>query len=237
MPGKYNTKKRQSQKKKVYRKKPVSVPTTNLVKLIKSVTLKQCETKHTDSNVAKTELYHNTYINLGDPFSRSYPLEGTGDEQRIGDKIVQRGIKLKFLIGQKYDRPNVTFKLWLLKLPRGQSLTSYLTIFDQQTGNVLLDPVNSDNVKVMWSKTIHKNYPNLATPVPGTVESREITFPVQTYIRCPKNITFVTNGGTDQGYSDTDHVLIVTCYDAYGTLTTDNCGYIQTFMRYYYKDP
>lgn len=233
----YSKKRAYAPKKKISKKKAAPKKKSNLVKLIKSITLKESETKYTNQSVVKTELYHNTYTNLGDIFAKCYPLQGVRDDQRIGDSIVQRGIKMRFLLGQKYDRPNVTFKLWLLKIPRSQSLISFPTMFDQETGNVLLDSTNSDNVKVIWTKTIHRNYPNLSAAVPGTVESREITFPIQQYLKLQRKVTFVSDGSTDQGYTDTDHVLIATCYDAFGTLSSDNCAYIQTFLRYYYKDP
>lgn len=230
----YSKKRAYAPKKKIYKKKTAPKSKTNLVKLIKAVTLKQSETKHTNDTVVKTELYHNTYTNLGDILKKAYPLEGTGDDQRIGDKIVQRGIKIRMLLGQKYDRPNVTFKIWLLRF---NSTFGFNSLFDQTSGNILLDSTNSDYCKVVWSKTIHKNYPNLSAAVPGTVESREITFPLQQYLSIPKNITFTTNGGTDAGATQMSHALIVGAYDAYGTLETDNIGYVQVFTRYYYKDP
>lgn len=229
------TKKAFSKRKRAKKAAPKSMK--KLRATIGRVLSQKMETKYTNSDIVKTELYHNVYTSLGDPFAKSYPSEGTGDDERIGDKIMQRGLKIRMLIGQKYDRPNVTFKLWLLKLPRALPLTTYSTMFDLQTNNVLLDSVNPDACKVVWSKTIHKNYPNVAAPVPGTIETREITFPVSTYIKRQRNITFTLNGGFDQGYSDGDYNLIIAAYDAYGTLNTDNIGYVQTFLRYYYKDP
>lgn len=217
-------------------------PTTNqskLVRLIKSITTKQMETKTRNVCLGKTELYHNTYTNLGNPFALSYPTEGTGDDERIGDSILQRGIKFRMLIGQKKDRPNVSFKIWLLQVPKGQAFTTG-QLFENTCGNVLLDSTNPDRVKVIFHRTLKKNYPNAferGSSGSGQYASGEITYPYSFYLRRPKKITFTADNGIDPGYSDYDYFLTIACFDAYGTLLTDNISYVQTFCKYYYKDP
>lgn len=216
------------------KKKSRSYGTKNLVKLIKNVTMRETETKDRDVSIGKVELYHNTYTNLGNPFTLSYPTQGTGDSDRIGDSIMQRGIKFRFLFGQKRDRMNVTFKMWLLQVPKGQPFTTS-QLFDITTGNVLLDSTNPDRVKVIYTKT-RKFYTHNISGTSST-DYKEVTFPFQFYLKRPKKITFSADNSIDPGQSDKDYFLIVAPYDAYGSLITDNIAYIQTFCRYYYKDP
>jgi len=238
MPPKYS-------KKKTVVKKPTNSrfmrrkPKTNqqaLVRLIKSVTTKQMETKSRDVSLGKVELYHNVYTNLGNPFYLAYPTEGTGDDQRIGDSIMQRGIKFRMVLGQKLDRPNVTFKIWLLQVPKGQSFTSG-QLFDNVCGNTMLDSTNPDRVKVIFHKTLKKVGGAYTFTGDSAWVKREMTFTQSFYVRRPKKITFTADNNIDPGYSDYDYFLTISCWDSYGSLLTDNIGYVQTFCRYYYKDP
>lgn len=230
----YKMRRRRAVKTTTKRVKAAPKTKTDMVKLIKNITLKQNETKDKDVSIAKEELYHNTYTNLGNPFSVAYPSQGSGDSNRIGDSIMQRGMKFRFLFGQKQDRHNVTFKLWLLQVPKGQTFVS-AQLFDLWTNNVLLDSTNPDRVKVIWTKTLKKIIrPDLSGVGGG---DKEFTFPYQFYLRRPKKITFAADNSTDPGQSDRDYMLIVTAYDAYGTLVTDNIAYVQGFCRYYFKDP
>ena len=100
--------------------------------------MKVCESKSKGTNHQKAELYHNQPANimhLNDQ-TISVPSQGTGDNQRVGDQINISGYKLRMLIGQKADRPNVTFKWWVTASPRG-STYSYSAFFRNVTGNAL----------------------------------------------------------------------------------------------------
>lgn len=225
--------KRKYNKKKSPQKRTYSTTKSSLVSLIKNVTLKQCETKMKDYNAGLTQLYHNTYHNLGNPFALSYPVQGDGDDQRVGDSIMQRGLKVRLLLTQKQDRMNVTFKLWLLKVPRGQSFTTS-NIFDLTTNNTMLDSINPDLTSIVYSKTMKRN---ISPQLGGAGNEREFTFPLSFYIKRPKKITFITDASTTIGFSDAEYMLIIAPFDAHGTLITDNIASVQTFYRYYYKDP
>ncbi len=89
------------------------------------------------------------------------PTQGVGDNQRIGDQINLTGMKLKLLIGQKADRPNVTFRWWIMRVPKGSSIT-YANWFITTTGNSLLDDPNTDFVKVLKTGQWRPNEAGLA---------------------------------------------------------------------------
>lgn len=223
--------------KRVWKKKK-AVP-RDMVKLrrtIGKVLEQKMETKFKNGLVNKTELYHQTYSFLGNPFAICYPTQGAGDTQRIGDSIQQRGLQVKMLFGQKFDRPNVTFRIFLFASQQKTGFPTIAQLMDTTTGNVLLDQPNTDYCKCIYQRTIKKQSPNLYA-LTGTVVSDEITWVHKFYIKRPKKIVFSSDNGTEAGFSDLRYDLIIAAYDAYGTLATDNIGYVQTFFRYYYKDP
>lgn len=70
------------------------------------------------------------------------------------------GCNVKMLIGQKGDRPNVNFRWAAITIPKGTSLVGtglpYTAIFENITGNVMLDDINKDVCKIIgqgWMRT------------------------------------------------------------------------------------
>lgn len=235
--GKFKRKRSGQPAKRVWKKRKVAP--RNMLKLRRTIGKlldQKMETKFKNGLVNKTELYHQTYSFLGNPFAICYPVQGTGDTQRIGDSINQKGIQVKMLFGQKFDRPNVTFRIFLFASQQKAGFPTAAQLMDLTTGNVLLDQPNTDYAKCIYQKTLKKNYPNLAA-VGGVVASDEMTWVHKFYIKRPKKIIFSSDNGVEAGFSDLRYDLIVAAYDAYGSLGTDNIGYVQTFFRYYYKDP
>jgi len=194
--------------------------------------MKVCESKSKGTNHQKAELYHNQPANimhLNDQ-SVSVPSQGTGDNQRVGDQINISGYKLRMLIGQKADRPNVTFKWWVTAAPRGSSY-SYSAWFRNVTGNALLDQINTDYVKVIKSGVWkpHDGYMDNA--------SDEYTFTKQIWVPRKKLLKFGPTDGSNF-HNDTHELnVIMVAYDAFGTLPTDNIAYVASFSDVFYRDP
>jgi len=233
--------KKSTKARKTYRKKSAPKSNTKLVALIKKTVLKTAETKNVPNDGGKIELYHNS----GSPASgrilptpyaldgpNQQPAQGISDVQRIGDKIVMRGIKVRLLLGQKLDRMNVTFKILVVRVNSDQVPTTVSDLFDNQTGNIMLDSVNTDRVKVVYHKTIKKNISPQLDVVGG---AKELTHFHKFYIRAQRNISYSANTGKD--FSGAKHYLYVFSYDAYGTLVQDNLAYVQLYSNLYYKDP
>jgi hypothetical protein len=132
-----------------------------LVRTIKRVTMKTAESKSRSSTYDKAELYHNAFGSLisgvigyqgivAPSKSLAMPPQGVKDNERVGDQINITGFKVKIMFGQKADRPNVTVRLLVLKIPKGSSIT-YNNWFTTQTSNIFLDDPNTDFVKVLDS--------------------------------------------------------------------------------------
>ena len=137
------------------------------------------------------------------------------------------------LIGGKADRTNVTYRLMYITYPRDATY-SYDTFFINKTGNALLDRMNTDLVKII--KTVYVK-PQKSTLFAGNLDdkgTREYTIAKKMWLPSKSVIRFPD--GTTSEASNRKFGVIITAYDAYGTLTTDNIAYIQHLVSNYYKD-
>lgn len=208
--------------------------TSQIQKTVSRLILKKAESKEKTTDFDLTQLYHNVgyYKKIND--TTDMPVQGLTDESRIGDSINVGGFYLRILCGQKNDRPNCTWKFYIFKVPKGATV-NYNTFFNSYTNNILLDNPNKDLVTTLKSLTIKKNFPNAYERGTGQYASREITFPVTIWLPYKKVYKFQTNNSTT--HDDDDIYLVAFAYDAYGTLLTDNIGYIEWVSTMYYKDP
>jgi len=213
--------------KKAYRRP--SMTTKRLTKMVKRVVLKAAEPKMKHSSIAKAELYHNAPVLLPLNALANQPAQGIRDDQRVGDQINLTGFKLRLLLGQKDNRPNVTFRWWVLEAPKG---TTYSASgwFDRTTNNYLLDDINSDMIKTVKTGVMRPNQASLLSA--GALEytfTRKITFARKRVVK------FQTDAATEN--NDSDLWFLLVAYDAYGSLVTDNIAYVQGCSTMFYKDP
>jgi len=222
------------------KRRATGMRTKRLRTLIKRTVMKKAEPKLHTYNVGKVELYHNSFYSpLGVPPSglvhhmnrfEAMPSQGTADDNRVGDQINGSGFKLKILIGQKADRPNVTFRWLVLKVPKGSAIT-YANWFNLNTNNSLLDDPNTDFVKVVKQGIWRPNEAGLAN-----VGGDEYTFVHRLWIPYKKLIKFGPAPGA-RTHNDDDLYFVVMAYDAFGSLQTDNIAYIQVGQDFHYRDP
>lgn len=189
--------------------------------------------------MSKTEIYHNcfysgTSINTGLVWPLNdagvMPSQGVADNQRVGDEINMMSFSIKLVLGQKADRPNVNWRYLVLSVPKGSTIT-YANWFILTTGNVMLDDPNRDFVK-----TIRQGFwrPNEAGLVGGSAD--EYTFTKRIFFPYKKLLKFGPGGGATT-HNDNDLYFVLMGYDAFGSLTTDNIGYVQASTTLYYRDP
>lgn len=204
-------------------------------RIARQVVLSAAESKDKLYNWGKTELDHNTPAQVAHlNGALTMPAEGTGDDQRNGDRIIMRGWKLRFMFGGKYDRPNITWRVIVAACQPGYSYT-YSTFFRNFTGNALLDDVDRDRHTVLKQMYMKPQQATLASDTGIATVSHEYTFVRRMFV--PRKLTykFQTDGGLT--HNDKDIICIVLAYDAYGTLITDNIGYVQVWQDMMYKDP
>jgi len=212
--------------------------TRRLKALIRETVKRVSEPKTKTANFGKVEMYHNCFYS-GTPVNTGYvalindqaimPQQNGSDSGRIGDQIYVSGFRLKLLLGQKADRPNITFRYFVFSVPKSSSI-NYGNWFINTTGNVLLDDPNYDFVKVHKSGFWRPNEASLATT------TKEYTFTKRIVVPYKKLLKFGPADGATT-HNDSDLYLSVMCYDAYGTLISDNIAYAQVSMEMSYKDP
>lgn len=203
-----------------------------LVKTIKRTVMKYVEPKCKRISIANTEISHNTFayrILLNQ--SVNMPAQGIKDTERVGDQINMTGWKLKMMIEQKADRPNVTWRYYVVRLPKG-SVYGYSAWFEAITNNIMLDDPNKDFVKVLAQGTMRPNQASLASDA----NERNYSFFKKIWVPHKKLVKF---GPADAAvtHNDDDIYFLLGGYDAYGTLSTDIVGNAQTIVETYYRDP
>lgn len=203
-------------------------------RLIRKIVLKTSETKYKTLSLPKQELYHNLLHNFGTNLVSSFPLQGDTDASRNGDEIYATGMMVRMMFGQKLDRPNVTYKVWVVGYnDNSQDLTTYGNFLHNTTGNVLLDSVQTKRYKILKSLTLKSRGTSMEVGEAGKEFIRTAKF----WLPIKKKIKFIKDDSNSSSNYYPHINIIVSPYDAYGTLNTDNIGYAQASATLYYKDP
>lgn len=214
-------------RRKSYKKRTYKRARTSFATRVRRVISRTAESKVFDRVLAKTELYHNTPSLILLNGTNAFPPQGHTGNTRIGDEIYAKGFKVRFLFGQKGDRPNVSFRIIVGYVNKSYSY-AYANWFRPITGNGLLDPVNPDVIRIVKSYTMRPNQAGLTA-----TGDDEFTFAHQMYIPLNKKVRFPS--GTQDADSKNLYIFIIP-YDAYGTLNTDNIAYYQAASTIHYKD-
>lgn len=225
--------------KKYARKQPAKKKTSyasrdrNLVKLIKSVSLKQSETKMATTDSTALSVLHNVSLRVRENlFSTGQGItDGLSVNNRIGDTVIPIGVKLYMTFRQPADRPNVTFKVWILKT-YGNVLPPVFVPVKGITGNLMMDPIDTEKATIVKVITVKApdNYFN------GTVgNSKEMTFFRKLWIPCARTPYVYGQDGGPLG-KKWQMAMYVTAYDTFGSLITDIIGGFACSQSFYFKD-
>lgn len=235
--AKYIPKKSKKQLKlKVSRSVAVATP-KDVRKIAKNVIMKNTEQKYFDWNHGKTELYHNSYT-IGGKFlnvldNAILPTQGDTDNSRDGNQIYVSGVSIPMMLYTKGDRLNTKFRVIAFKYSQGYNPNAtYEALFDNISGNVMLDKVNPDTVKIIFDKTIGNT-----RLFPGGTGNDELTMFRKFWIPIKRKFTFRADNSTYFNTPNFNIGVAVVAYDTYGSITgTDNIGAVQLWTRLYFKD-
>jgi len=230
---KYGTK--SQGKKGKYAKKMPYKSGSKLVALIKKVSLGTQETKHVIRNLLSfSPILHNSYNRVVS--NLLYTEQGVQDsgiafDNRIGDSITPVGVKLYLQFSQPVDRPNVTFRLTVVKF-HGSAAPPLTIPVTGISGNNLLDPIDTEKCSVVKVFNF-KAKENYWAGTSGT--SKQITNFMTLWIPLPKKAYVYGSDGNTQGKMFQLSVGVA-AYDTFGTLGTDVIGYISLQSQLYFKD-
>lgn len=218
-------------KKKAPAKKRAMAAKRTFAKKVKRVILKEAEPKNRAWTPGTTQLNHNAngVVLMNAP--STMPPQGVRDDNRIGDQIYTIGYSVKMLLTQKSDRPNCTWRISFVRVPKGATYT-YGTWYNNQTNVILLDDFNNDFVKVVKDSSFKQVIGDMDA---GAV-AREYTFVKKFWIPHKYLYKF---GPADAAvtHNHDDLYMCIVCYDAAGTLITDNIGAYNVLFDLKYKDP
>ena len=221
-------------KKRDFRKR--STLNSKIARIAKTVALRQAETKHRINTYNWTTLMHNISHRMsGNILQTSQGVQDGATNSRIGDEIILRGIKLNFLFRHFYDRPNITFKVWIVK-GASTNLGSSLPVKPGSMGTLLIDPVDTQKVTVLANKTFKYNHGNYTKQDGDVAVSKEITYVRKLWIPFKnQKYSYDNNNGYHGKYYSVG--VYVAAYDTYGTLLTDQIGSFAATGEIFFKDP
>lgn len=212
----------------------------NVTRIATRVLNKKTETKYVHYSTGSVTLNQNTFDVFHLNSTNLMPARGDGDQDRDGDQIFTGSYYIRGLFKQNINRPNVTYRFVVCEAPADYTYT-YSSAFHNVTNNVLLDVINKNQLKVLYTKTwkpVRSGFfagTGLSTNDPGSASSggAEMTFPLKIFQKYKRKVTFPT--GT-KDHTGRKLLLLVGCFDNF--LTTDNTA-LGTFtlnISHYYKD-
>ena len=188
----------------------------------------------TDENV---QLFHNKPLYTGKLIG-SQIRQGVqdGDQSatgtglltiRVGDQISLKNVNIRFWLSNKDDRPNVMYKGVLFWYPTAGALTDQ-TVYKTQS-NKMLDRYNNKVIRII-DQFIVKSTNNYAVDANNHEHSYLATLN-KSYKN--KKITFDDNDAVVKGW---ELGFALVCYDAFGTLQTDNIASVAYNVAITYQD-
>lgn len=199
-----------------------SLQKKSVKRIAKNVAMTIPEKKVFGFNAENQQLLHNKGAYLT---SWLKCKQGTGDPNdqadqlvRIGDEFYLRNVNIRFWLSNKNDRPNVMYKLFLFWYDSNFTLSDATCFFTQT--NKMLDRINNENISIIDQQTIFSG-PSYATGVasdPGSAKEHSYLCTLKGKWKS-KKIIYDEGGAVPK---KRNIGTCVVCYDAYGTLQTDN---------------
>lgn len=192
-------------------------------KIAKKTVMSAAETKVVGKQAENVQLFHNKALYLSNLLATTQgvtdPNDLSGNAARVGDSIKLTNCNIKFWLSNKDDRPNVMYRMIMFWYDSALTLSDAVCFFTQT--NKMLDRPNNESISIIDQKYIfsQNNYAvdanNHERSQLGTLNGRWKG----------RKITYDEGGATPK--KRTIGICLV-CYDAYGTLQTDNiasCAY------------
>lgn len=213
---------------------------TSLVKKIKSVSLSQCETKVSSISEKSVTLFHNqTHYQPNLLFCQQGTTANPGNietDNRIGNEVVARGVKIRMQWITAPQRPNFNMRFYVFRYETGDTPTDAM-FWSGPSGagadqNRMIDFPHTNNVTILKTFLV-QNRNNIYTgdTINGVNNCyRDVWIPLNN-----KKIKYVETNSGEPKYTTIG--MCAVCYDANNTLETDALAYWSYTSKFYYKDP
>ncbi len=200
-------------------------------KIAKKTVMRLAETKTVGKQTENVQLFHNKALYLQNLLATQQGTEDPNDltnaNARVGDSIRLTNCNIKFWLSNKLDRPNVMYRLIMFWYDTPTTLSDAVCFFTQT--NKMLDRPNNESISIIDQKYIFSGpmYLNgtekfersqLAT-LKGNWKGRKIQYDEGGSLPKKRSIG-----------------ICVVCYDAYGTLQTDNIASLAYNYNINFKD-
>jgi hypothetical protein len=185
--------------------------------------------KFYNTHFSNQQMYHNVGVALNGVGNMLDGItQGTGFNQRIGLSIKLKRIVANIVFNNKSDRPNVSYRVMVIAAP---STTSVDTFIELTSGGWYSSVHLPSNSVVLHDAFLPLNQGS--TQVVEAIPARE-----RSHVhRFDVPIDHLVQYNTDS-LCQTRLTTWVICYDAHGTLTTDNIASVaQASTRVDYIDP
>lgn len=258
MPRKYSGPLRRGEKSakvpRTYTKKLVkSAPKTmaNMTKLIKSIQLKESETNYKTIGDAIGALNHNSIneFKIWSSTDSVFPSQGTGDGQRIGDRIYPKGIRIRMLLDLPWDRRNVKCKAYYIPYNSDQgTVTDKAQLFHNVMNNVLIDPIQFKRWKGIKYLGTFKPKDNDAAkyftysgaegaPANDALATNTSTIYINRFIKMNRKVWFIADASKQPSNLKENGSILLVPYASKNTTGSDNIILTgQYAFTCYYKD-
>jgi hypothetical protein len=201
-------------------------------KVARQVLRKTMEVKVAGADGENVQLFHNKPFYQGNMLYTQQGVQDNEDLQanasRIGDEILLRNVNLRLWLSNKLDRPNVMYKCILFWYREGVSLSDAYVFFTQK--NKMLDRLNTENISIIDQKTVFSKEMYLN----GTEKFEHSQLCTLNGNWKGKKIKYA-DGSTQP--SDKNIGWCIVCYDAFGTLQTDNIASFAFNFNTRFQDP
>lgn len=254
MPYKKSYGKKRYSRKATVSKRVKAAPRSmaKLAKTIKAIQLKEQETNYKTIQPSIGALKHDS-INEFSMWSSStsvFPSQGTGDGNRIGDRIYPKGIRVRMCLDVPFDRNNVKVKVYYLPYNSDQGApTTYANLFHNVVGNSRVDPIQFKRWKgikylgtykprdmdanFMTQTTVH----NLSDPPANEISANTASIYINKFIPINRKVWFLNDASIQPSNLKENGSILLLPYATINTATSDNVILSgQAAFTVYYKD-
>lgn len=227
-----------------------------ILRIARRAVAKMSETKAVTFSHENVQLYHNlgptggAVVVGGQPWSDAIffncwanIVQGATKVNRIGNRIMPRGMAMRLWLANKQDRPNIIYRVIIAVVPKlnqaGQLTTpTNLDTFELPLTSNLIRTVDHDlGIKVLYDRLVRNEKGCSVVPNPGLagdLDGKESHVLKKIWIK-RRGRPIIFNDATNV-IVNKPIALYVIPYDSYGTLTTDNIASYSYFCKLFWKD-